>query len=262
MYTKRLYFLLLMMILLLNACSPLALVRSSGGQPTPVASTDPVPPGYQPIAVDDVQVDVGVGSPIPVFVRINGNLPDQCSQVEYTEIRQDGTDFIIKLAATPYAEGCVRDTLPFRLSIPLSVVGLPGGSYAATVNGRRAEFKLDTAASNASLQTADMSINKSDIKVDSVSVEHGTGSPILVHAIVSANLPSTCAQLGEVRFHRAEKIFFVQLLAYIPAQAACNSDTLPFRLEVPLNIVNLPEGTYEVNVNGTTTTFELPFPSP
>jgi hypothetical protein len=29
-------------------------------------------------------------------------------------------------------------------------------------------------------------------------------------------------------------------------------------LELPLNTVNLPEGTYEVNVNGTVTTFEIP----
>ncbi len=255
---KTKLFLLLMMILLLNACSPFAMVRSSGEQPTSVESNSPVSTGYQALTVDDVQVEVGVGSPIPVFVHVSGNLPDLCSQVEYTEIKQEGSNFIIKLAATPYMEGCVRDTLPFQMSIPLSVVGLPGGTYSATVNGKRADFKLDTAGSDSLLQTAERSFAKADIKVDAVSVEHGVGSPIPTHAIVSANLPTSCAQLGEVRLHRAEKIFFVQLLAYLPAQADCNPDTLPFRLEVPLNIANLPEGTYEVNVNGAITTFDIP----
>ena len=58
--------------------------------------------------------------------------------------------------------------------------------------------------------------------------------------------------------HRDGNNFFVRLIAHLPAQTECNNDTLPMRLEIPLNIVNLPEGTYEVNVNGTTTTFDIP----
>jgi len=53
------------------------------------------------VTVDNVEVEVGVGSPIPVHVIVSGNLPDVCSQVEYTEIKQDGSNFIISLFATP-----------------------------------------------------------------------------------------------------------------------------------------------------------------
>ena len=77
-------------------------------------------------------------------------------------------------------------------------------------------------------------------------------------AIVSANLPKSCGQLGEVQLKRDGNTFFVRLIAELPAQTDCNNDALPFRLEIPLNIVNLPEGTYEVNVNGVVTTFEIP----
>ncbi len=263
MKTKTLLFLLLSMLLLLNACSPFTtIVRSSGEQPIPVEEVASWDSNYQPVTIDQIEVEVGVGSPIPVHVIVSGNLPDPCSQVEQTEIKQDGSNFIINLFATPDAGGpavdsCIKDAIPFRMSIPLNVVDLPAGSYSVTVNGSRSDFKLDTANSTSSLRTADMPFNKADIKVDDVNIEVGVGSPIPVHAIISANLPNACAQLGEIRVHQAETAFFIQLLAYVPAQTDCNPDTLPFRLEVPLNILNLPEGPYEVNVNGATASFDL-----
>ena len=264
MKIKTLSFLLLSLFLLLSACSPLiTIVSSSGEQPTPVESYDSVSAGYQPITVDQVEVEVGVGSPIPVHVIISGWMPDPCSQVEHTEIKQDGSNFIITLFATPdiggpAVDGCIKDPMYFKMGIPLNVVDLPAGSYSVSVNGSRADFKLDTATSTSSLplRAADMPFNKADIQVDAVNVDIGRGSPLPIHAIVSANLPNACAQLGEVRVHRNETTFFVRLIAYVPAQTDCNPDTLPMRIEVPLNIAYAPEGPFEVNVNGATASFD------
>jgi hypothetical protein len=262
MKTKTLSLLLLSLFLLLNACSPLTtIVSSSGQQPTPVESYDLVSAGYQPITVDQVEVEVGVGSPIPVHVIVSGWMPDPCSQVEHTEIKQDGSNFIITLSATPdvggpAVDGCIKDPMYFKMGIPLNVVDLPAGSYSVTVNGSRADFKLDTANSTSTLRPADMPFEKTDIQVDAVNVDIGRGSPIPIHAIISANLPNACAQLGEVRIRRDETTFFVQLVAYVPAQTDCNPDTLPMRIEVPLNIAYAPEGPYEVNVNGVTASFD------
>lgn len=245
----------LVLILILSACSPLQIASASGEQPAPIVEEIPAT-GYQTVTIDQVEVEVGVGSPIPVHVIVSGNLPDICSQVEHTEIKQDGSNFIITLYATPAVEGCAKDPLPFKMGIPLNVIDLPAGSYSVTVNGSRADFSLSAGNSSASQWTADMPIVKDDIQVDSVNIDIGVGSPIPVHAIVSGNLPSTCAQLGEVRVHRDETTFFVRLVAYLPAQTDCNKDSIPFRLEVPLNIVNLPEGPYVVNVNGATASFD------
>jgi hypothetical protein len=264
MKIKTLSFLLLSLFLLLNACSPLTtIVSSSGEQPTPVESYDSVSAGYQPITVDQVEVEVGVGSPIPVHVIVSGWMPDPCSQVEHTEIKQDGSNFIITLFATPdiggpAVDGCIKDPMYFKMGIPLNVVDLPAGSYSVSVNGSRADFKLDTATSTSSLplRAADMPFNKADIQVDAVNVDIGHGSPLPIHAIVSANLPNACAQLGEVRVHRNETTFFVRLIAYVPAQTDCDPDTLPMRIEVPLNIAYAPEGPFEVNVNGATASFD------
>jgi len=262
MKTKNLSLLLLSLLLLLNACSPLTtIVSTSGEQPTPVEEVETSNNLYQPITIDNVEVEVGVGSPIPVFVHVSGFMPDPCSQVEHTEIRQNGSTFVIKLFATPdiggpAVDGCIKDLTPFKMSIPLSVVDVPAGSYTVTVNGSSADFKLDTANTTSILLTAEMPFDKTDIKVDDVNVDIGRGSPIPIHAIVSANLPNACAQLGEVRVHRDETNFFVQLVAYAPAQTDCNSDTLPIRVEVPLNIAFAPEGPFTVIVNGMTASFD------
>ena len=262
MKTKTLSIILLSLFLLLSACSPITtIVNTDGEQPTPVVEHNLSDSGYQNVTVDEVEVEIGVGSPIPVFVHVSGNLPDPCSQVEHTEIKQDGSNFIISLYATPdiggpALDGCIKDPIPFTMSIPLSVVDLPAGAYTVTVNGSSANFELDTENTTSSLPQADRAIEKMDIGVDDVNVEIGIGSPAPVHAIVSANLPNACAQLGEVRIHRDETTFFVQLLAYAPAQTDCNPDTLPMRIEIPLNILAAPEGPYEVNVNGVTTSFD------
>ena len=261
MKTKSPLPLLLSLLVLLNACSPFTtIVRSEGEPSTPVEEVVTFDSNYQPITVEQVEVEVGVGSPIPVHVIVVGWMPDPCSQVEHTEIKQDGSNFIISLFATPdiggpAVDGCIKDPMYFTMSIPLNVVDLPAGSYSVTVNGSHAGFKLDTANSNSSLRTADTLFNKADIQVDDVNIEVGVGSPIPVHTIVSANLPNACAQLGEVRVHLDETTYFVQLVAYVPAETDCNPDTLPIRIEIPLNVAFAPEGPYEVNVNGASTTF-------
>ena len=264
MKTKTLLLLLSSVFLLLNACSPLTTIVSvSGEQPAPVEVVEVSDSSYQTITIDQVEVEVGDGSPIPVHVVVNGNLPDPCSQVEYTEIKQDGSNFNISLFATPdiggpAVDGCIKDVLSFTMSIPLNMVDLPAGSYTVTVNGSSANFNLDTDNPTAVLRTADMPIIKEDVQVDAVTMNLGEGSPFPAHAVVSANLSNTCAQLSEVHVIREGFNFFIRLIADVPAEAKCNPDTLPFRLEVPLNIVGLEEGSYTVTVSGANTSFDLP----
>lgn len=89
------------------------IARSSGGPAAPVVELIPAPTSDRSLSIDDVQVDVGVGSPIPVQLVVNGNLPDTCAQVEYSALKQDKTTFIITLSAVPSnAEGCAQATLP------------------------------------------------------------------------------------------------------------------------------------------------------
>ena len=82
------------------------------------------------------------------------------------------------------------------------------------------------------------------------------GSPIPVNAIVSGKLLLACAQLGEVRVHHGDASFFIRLVVYLAAQTDNAEEHIPFRLEIPLNIVNLPEGSSDGNINGATASFD------
>lgn len=268
---KKLLFIILIGIFALSACSPFVITSSSGQQPAPLideapanepasVSPDILPTtGYQSVEVVDVAVEVGVGSPIPVFVDIGADLPDRCAQVGFVEVIQDGALFKVYVGTIPSQEtDCLADTVPFRMKIPLNVVGLRAGSYAVEVNSVRADFTLDVETESSELRTQETPVVKDEILVDDVRIEVGLGSPRPVMAVVSANLPNACAQLGEVQMHRAGNQYFVRLIAYVPAETDCNPDTLPLRIELPLNTINLPDGTYEVIINGAATTFEMP----
>ena len=261
MKIKFILFLTVASILVLNACAPFVITSSPGAQPTPEIKTPPATSlpvtGYQLVQVDQVQAEVGVGSPIPVQLTVTGNLPDTCAQIELVQQKQEGSNFEINISTIPSdAAGCVQDTLPFRITFPLNITNLPAGSYTVQVNGLGADFQLETGNTTSSQPAADTVIRKDDIQVDSVNVEIGVGSPIPVHAVVALSLPNSCAQLGEIRLHRDGTTFYVRLIADITERADCREDSIPFRLEIPLNIVNLPEGPYEVNVNGVTASFD------
>lgn len=264
---KLVPFIVLLLAFAIGACAPSQPAGMDGEQPTPIVTSEPASvsldvqatTGYQPVNVVDVYVEVGQGSPIPVFVDIGADLPDRCAQVEFVEVIQDGTTFNVYVGTLPSTdESCMVDTVPFRMKVPLNVVGLPAGSYSVHVNDISADFQLDIDSSAGELPTQEMPITKDDIQVDDVSIVVGRGSPLPVHAIVSANLPNTCSQLGEVQMRQEGNTFYVRLTAYTPAQTDCNPDALPIRVEIPLNLIPLSEGPYEVIVNGTTTDFELP----
>jgi hypothetical protein len=159
------------------------------------------------------------------------------------------------------AEGCIQDTLPFRITIPLNIVNVPAGAYTLEVNGVGADFTLETGNTTSSLPTVDSVITKDEVRVDDINVQVGVGSPIPVHAVVSLSLPNTCAQLGEIRLHREETTFYIRLIAEIAERADCKEDSIPFRAEIPLNMVNLPDGQYIINVNGAEKLWDTTDPS-
>ena len=97
------------------------------------------------------------------------------------------------------------------------------------------------------------------ILVANVTVDVGVGSPIPVDAFVSGEWPDLCAQLAQISQRSEGKTFDITLLA-TAVDPACPPDFLglPFRIAIPINVVELPEGEYTVAVNGATTTFSVP----
>ncbi len=141
--TLALLLALMVLVLALTGCASL-ITSAEGGPSEPVVEEQPaVQAGdLRPINVGDVQIQVGVGSPIPVDVFVSGEWPGLCAQLAQVNMTQGDLSFDYELLATPEEEGCPPDMLglPFRIGIPLNVVELPEGTYTVTVNGVSTTF--------------------------------------------------------------------------------------------------------------------------
>ena len=130
--------------------------------PEPVADTpQPLPPVTQvqspaavgaslrPIQITDAQVQIGVGSPIPVEVIASGSWPDLCAQVAQIEQRLSGARFEIEILANPANPDCPPDLvgIPFRIAVPLNMTNLPFGAYTVVVNGLETSFEWSATSS-------------------------------------------------------------------------------------------------------------------
>lgn len=100
------------------------------------------------------------------------------------------------------------------------------------------------------------------LPVEHVAVQVGVGSPIPVDVVVSGTWPSLCAQLAQI--HQRVENFRIEItLLTTPPDPNCPPDPLglPFRIAIPINIVQLPAGSYTVTANGVSAALALP-PSP
>lgn len=114
---------------------------------TPQPTTPPPAPtaeeaANRPIQITDAQVQIGVGSPIPVEVVASGSMPDLCAQVAQVEQQVSGTRIEIEILANPADPNCPPDPvgIPFRIAVPLNMVQMPLGAYTVVVNGVETSF--------------------------------------------------------------------------------------------------------------------------
>lgn len=108
------------------------------------AATSTTPGNLRPIPVDGVQIEVGVGSPIPVDIFVSGSWPDLCAQIAQINQRFNGNQIELDLLATAADPNCPPDFvgLPFRIAIPVNTVEMAEGAYSVAVNGVTAAAPL------------------------------------------------------------------------------------------------------------------------
>ena len=135
-------FVFVVVVLALGACAP-AQAESSTSTVVPVTAPTSAPAAVTlpEMKVHDVQMQIGVGSPIPVDAFISAELPDSCAQLGEVKVTQKNLTFDIALSVTPGTrEECFRDTLPFRIAVPLNMANQPAGTYTVKVKGVRTTF--------------------------------------------------------------------------------------------------------------------------
>ena len=260
--------------LILAACAAPATPTT----PEPVAVTpEPMTPATQaptqtaaeavnrPIQIADVQVQIGVGSPIPVEVVASGSMPDLCAQVAQVELQLSGTLFNIEILANPADPDCQPDPvgLPFRMAIPLNMTSMPAGTYSVNLNGVETSFEWNNASETIAPTGENPAGDLRPLTVEGLVVEVGVGSPIPVEVVASGTWPDLCAQLAGVSQQFSGNRIDISLEAST-ANPACLPDPvgIPFRIAVPLNMVQMPLGAYTVVVNGVETSFEWTGTSP
>lgn len=101
--------------------------------------------------------------------------------------------------------------------------------------------------------TADSSTGTVDLgSIDISAVNAGIGepSPIPLEAIAAGTWPDLCSQVAEIKQSVTWNRFGISVLPS-SAKADCPPDHVgpAFRLTIPLNMVEIPAGAYQVEVN-------------
>jgi inhibitor of cysteine peptidase len=94
--------------------------------------------------------------------------------------------------------------------------------------------------------------------VDSVEVQIRESLPVQVSVNVKGNLPDACTQINVINTLRDGNTFNVDISTTRPVEVLCAQVLTPFEENVSLDVKGLNKGTYTVNVNGVTATFDLP----
>ena len=80
--------------------------------------------------------------------------------------------------------------------------------------------------------------------------------PVQVQVIARGNLPDPCTEISEVLQEKEGNAFFITIKTYRPP-GLCIQVLAPFEEVIPLEVYELPAGTYTVDVNGVQGTFNL-----
>src|SRR5574341_199782 len=97
-----------------------------------------------------------------------------------------------------------------------------------------------------------------EAQVHGVEIQITNTAPVQVSAVVRGNLTESCATLGESQVEYASNTFQITVYALSPGDRGCVQATTPFETTVPLDVADLPAGTYTVIANGVSAVFTLP----
>ncbi|MCA9352588.1 hypothetical protein KC901_00205 [Patescibacteria group bacterium] len=92
--------------------------------------------------------------------------------------------------------------------------------------------------------------------IDSIHIETTESFPIQETVVVAGNLPNGCTYLNTPTQFRDGNVFYITLDTYTEGDV-CTEALVPYEERIPLQVNNLPQGVYVVNVNGQELSFEL-----
>jgi hypothetical protein len=94
--------------------------------------------------------------------------------------------------------------------------------------------------------------------VENIDVRILESFPVQVHVLLSGYLPDGCTTISSTEVVSAGTTFRIRMTTNRPADAICTMAIVPFEQLVPLDVAEMPAGTYQVAVNDLWAEFELP----
>lgn len=93
--------------------------------------------------------------------------------------------------------------------------------------------------------------------VDSIEIQMLASFPVQVNVRARGDLPDGCTLIAQSNAARQGTTYTVAISTIRPAGSVCTQALVPFEELIPLDVVDLPAGTYTVDVNGITGSFTL-----
>jgi hypothetical protein len=147
-----------------------------------------------------------------------------------------------------------RNTALHRLLIGVAFMG------SVILSACGARVPADGARSEEPVVIETPDVVGGNVFIDSVDVLILESFPVQVRAVIQGNLPDGCTEIRDVQVNRAEGSdrFEIAIVTHRDPELMCTEALVPFEETVSLDVDGLPAGSYTVEVQGETATFELP----
>lgn len=189
---------------------------------------------------------------------VSGYLPDGCTELIEITVEQQDQQFILTLVTRRQTGdvACTEALVPFEEVVSLDIIGLEAGTYTVIAQDQQTEFTLYV--DNVFGGERDDILIRSDAYVEGLSIDIMESYPVQVSVTITGNLPDGCTKIHDIRVHREESTFFIDVRTETPAgDVACTMALVPFEERVGLEVEGLAAGKYTVRVGDLRESFTL-----
>ncbi len=108
-----------------------------------ITSCLPIMPTIGLASIDEIEIIILESFPVQIQVIARGNFSDPCTEIYQINQKKEDNTFFITIKTSRPAGFCIQIIVPFEVKIPLSVYGLPAGTYTVDINGVQGKFDLE-----------------------------------------------------------------------------------------------------------------------
>jgi len=219
--------------------------------------------------ITDVRLSMTRSIPVQVRLRIRGELPDSCTELRSIDVSLDGAIYVVQvLTERDPAAVCSQVIVSFDESVPLDLSEAMPGEYTVDVNGVRQSFELtetmlSVPGKPGAKPQAESATLTGRAPVESIAINYAADSSAPQSVTVRGHLLDGCTTIASItQMHESldGNTVYIAITTERPKGAMCTQALVPYEEIVDIDLTDLAVGTYRLNVNGVTASFELTQP--